>query len=399
MNASVPSPAPVLTVIRHLQANGYQAFLVGGCVRDSLLGKLPKDFDVASNARPDQVQALFDKVIPTGIQHGTVTVVSGGHHVEVTTFRSEGNYQDGRRPGSVEFQDDITVDLSRRDLTINAMAFDPVSGALVDPFGGQKDIQSKIVRCVGNPLDRFSEDGLRSLRAVRFATVLGFSIDPATEAAISKTLDVFELISRERVRDEFSKILLSNRPAFGLSTLHKTGLLTRFLVEATVLVLSYSEFADRLNFIERSAPVLEVRLALLLEGLESCSIAENALRRLTFPSKVVTATATLLNHVHPRNADDVTLRRLLAAVGPDMAEAVVQVYQARGGGPSRLLEIRDSHPPLYARDLALNGSDIMAILGIGPSKRVGEATRFLLDQVLIRPEVNTRDSLIDLLVY
>lgn len=392
MNASVPSS--VLAVIRHLQANGHQAFLVGGCVRDSLLGKPPKDFDVASNARPDQVQALFDKVIPTGIQHGTITVVSADHHVEVTTFRSEGDYQDGRRPGSVEFQDDITVDLSRRDLTINAMAFDPISGVLIDPFGGQKDIQSGIVRCVGNPLDRFSEDGLRSLRAVRFATVLGFSMDSATEAAICKTLDIFERVSQERVREEFTKIMLSERPAFGLTLLHRTGLLTRFLVEATVLPCA--DFADRLDAIQRSAPILEVRLALLLEG---CLVAESALKRLTFPSKVVAATVTLLSNVHPQNADDVALRRLLAAVGPDMAEAVVEMHQARGGSPSRLVEIRDSCPPLYARDLALSGNDIMTILGIGPSKRVGEATRFLVEQVLIRPELNTTERLRDLLVY
>ncbi|EAU62731.1 CCA tRNA nucleotidyltransferase, partial [Stigmatella aurantiaca] len=170
-------PRPILDVLHRLRELGFAAFLVGGCVRDILRGVAPKDFDVASSALPQEVQGAFKKVIPTGIQHGTVTVVIGGNHVEVTTFRSEGDYLDGRRPSSVTFERDITQDLSRRDFTINAMAYDPVGQVLVDPFGGMEDLQAHLIRCVRSPLERFSEDGLRPMRAVRFAAVLGFTLE------------------------------------------------------------------------------------------------------------------------------------------------------------------------------------------------------------------------------
>src|SRR5262245_3096140 len=164
-----PIPREVLHVVERLSLRGFRAFLVGGCVRDLLLGKTPKDWDVATSAKPEQVQTSFSRVIPTGIQHGTVTVMSQGHPVEVTTFRIEGAYVDGRRPESVEFRTVVTEDLSRRDFTINAIAFDPTKSELVDPFLGQEDLTQGIIRCVGDPLARFSEDGLRPLRAIRFS--------------------------------------------------------------------------------------------------------------------------------------------------------------------------------------------------------------------------------------
>ena len=168
-------PEPVTRVLARLAELGYSAYLVGGGVRDLLRGVAPKDFDVATSARPEQVQAAFKKVIPTGIQHGTVTVVVSGVPIEVTTYRTEGAYLDGRRPAEVSFHTDIVEDLSRRDFTINAMAFDPVKAELIDPFGGQRDLAAGVVRCVGEALARFTEDGLRPLRAVRLCAVLGFT--------------------------------------------------------------------------------------------------------------------------------------------------------------------------------------------------------------------------------
>jgi tRNA nucleotidyltransferase (CCA-adding enzyme) len=168
-NADIPRP--VLDVIARLHELGHAVYLVGGCVRDLVRVVPPKDFDVATSALPEEVQRAFRKVIPTGIQHGTVTVVQGGTHVEVTTFRSEGDYLDGRRPSSVAFERDIVKDLSRRDFTINAMAYNPLDRELVDPFGGQADLQAQLIRCVGSARERFSEDGLRPLRAVRFSAV------------------------------------------------------------------------------------------------------------------------------------------------------------------------------------------------------------------------------------
>jgi len=271
-------PAPVLEVVRQLKERGFAAYLVGGCVRDMVLGRPPSDFDVATSARPEQVIAAFRKVIPTGVEHGTVTVLQRGHHVEVTTFRTEGEYVDGRRPSSVEFHEEVEHDLSRRDFTINAMAFEPDAKELVDPFGGQVDLEAAVIRCVGSAMDRFSEDGLRPLRAVRFAAVLGFSLEPATREAIPRTLDVFAKVSRERIRVELEKLLLAPRAELGLRLLLETGLLQRFLPEAMG-----ETFEVRVAAVQRAPKELEVRLAALLSHARPVAVAE-ALRRLTFPN-------------------------------------------------------------------------------------------------------------------
>ena len=181
-------PADVLAVLRGLRAGGKQAWLAGGAVRDLVRGvpQTPQDFDVATDALPEEVRRLFPRTVPTGIQHGTITVLSGDHKVEVTTFRGEGPYLDGRRPSSVTFLGDIDGDLGRRDFTINAMAWDPIARVLRDPFGGERDLQRGRLRAVGDPLERFREDGLRALRAVRFACTLRLALEPATRRAIAR---------------------------------------------------------------------------------------------------------------------------------------------------------------------------------------------------------------------
>src|SRR3954468_13705302 len=184
-------PQDVMAVLRTLRAAGKQAWLAGGAVRDILRGRSAQDFDVATDALPAQVMGLFPKVVPTGIQHGTVTVLSGQHKVEVTTFRGEGAYLDGRRPSTVTFLGDIDGDLARRDFTVNAVAWDPIAGELRDPFSGAEDLRRCLLRAVGDPLARFSEDGLRPLRAVRPACPLRLAIEPRTRRAIPETLDVF----------------------------------------------------------------------------------------------------------------------------------------------------------------------------------------------------------------
>src|SRR5436305_1950707 len=196
-------PEDVMAVLRGLRAGGKQAWIAGGAVRDLLrLGKTPQDFDVATDARPEEVARLFPRVIPTGVQHGTVTVLSGEHKIEVTTFRGEGPYLDGRRPSSVTFLGDIDGDLARRDFTVNAMAWDPIAGVLKDPFSGAEDLRRCLLRAVGDPLARFREDGLRPLRAVRFACTLRLALDPATRRANPAALDVFSKVATERVRYE-----------------------------------------------------------------------------------------------------------------------------------------------------------------------------------------------------
>ncbi|MDR1617948.1 MAG: polynucleotide adenylyltransferase, partial [Treponema sp.] len=216
-------------------AEGRELYLVGGAVRDLLRGEKPADWDLATDALPEEVIALFRRrrytVIPTGIKHGTVTVRYRGHSLEITTFRTESEYRDGRRPEKVEFAPAIGEDLSRRDFTMNAAALKLPGGGLVDPFGGAGDIAGRLIRCVGNPAERFAEDGLRPLRALRFAAQLGFDIEEATLQAIPGALPVTAKVSAERVRDELDKILLSPRPSAALRPMETTGLLALLLPE------------------------------------------------------------------------------------------------------------------------------------------------------------------------
>lgn len=387
-------PDPVRVVVRALKAAGHQAFLVGGCVRDLKRGQRPKDFDVATSARPEQVKQAVRpaKVIPTGIEHGTVTVVHSGHHVEVTTFRAESDYVDGRRPSKVEFHEEIEADLSRRDFTINAMAWDPDDDRLVDPFGGEADLDARVVRCVRSAHERFSEDGLRALRAVRFATVLDFALDPDTQAAIRPTLHVFRKVAGERIQQEFVKLLLAEgRAPRGLALLRDTGLLAEFFPEAVG--------AD-FEAVGRAPLDATVRLALLC--LQAPAPREVVLR-LKFPGKVAEEAGALVA-LHPlpaASASDAELRRWAARVTPERVPALFALAAAREPAPAaeraalqaRVQALLAANPPLTARQLALDGKAIMALLGVGPSPAIGHATRHLLELVLEDPRRNSRESL------
>src|SRR5512138_3547128 len=226
-------PQPVLEVLRRLGAAGHRSWIVGGAVRDMLLHRprAAADHDVATPATPDQVRSLFAKVVPTGIEHGTVTVVLGGDAVEVTTFRGEGAYVDGRRPESVTFLTDLEEDLARRDFTMNALAWDPLAPEFRDPFGGQEDLRRGVVRAVGDPAARFGEDGLRTMRAVRFAAQLGYDLDPATRAAIPGALDVVRKVAVERISDELTRLAVAPHAPRALGIMRDTGLLAVVLPE------------------------------------------------------------------------------------------------------------------------------------------------------------------------
>ncbi|MFL5319765.1 MAG: CCA tRNA nucleotidyltransferase [Myxococcaceae bacterium] len=436
--ANAVIPEPVLKVCARLTERGYRAFLVGGCVRDILRGLPPKDWDVATSAMPKDVQLSFDKVIPTGIQHGTVTVVTKGAQVEVTTFRTEGEYVDGRRPSSVEFRTEIADDLSRRDFTINAMAFDPVKKELVDPFGGQADLHKKLIRAVGTAHDRFSEDGLRALRAVRFAAVLGFSIDEETKRAIPRTIPVFKKISVERIREEFQKLLLSDRAYLGLELLDQTGLLSVFLPELHELRgfthgLPMDHFELAARSVEQLSANLDQRLAALLaeiarprtlvatpEGASfpdhdrlGAELTREILTRLKFPNKVIDKVVLLVReHAAAVGGswNDGQVRRFVARVGVANLEDLFAVMEAQRralGDETRLSQLRAfrdrvnallrEKPALDAKSLALNGGDLMRALNVGPSPIVGEATRFLMDLVFDNPAQNTREKLTEAL--
>ncbi len=430
-----------MAVLARLKERGFEAYLVGGCVRDMVRGATPRDYDVATSALPQEVQRSFSRTIPTGLEHGTVTVLLKGTHVEVTTFRTEGEYLDARRPSSVAFHTDIREDLSRRDFTINAMAYDPTTSSLVDPFGGRQDLEAKLIRCVGAPEERFGEDGLRALRAVRFAAVLGFTLDGATEAAIPATLPSFRKIAQERVREEFTKLLLSDRPVFGVQLLERTGLLGTFLPEvqstkgqAQDATYPGDVFEHLLATLEASPAELEVRLAALLHDISKPRCAQpgydgvrfegherhgeqlvrDLMVRLKFPNKVTETVGLFVReHGFDEGTDwsDGALRRFVARLGEGHLDPFFTFLQAnrstRVDGEQRRQKVREMHirlhrlleqrPPLSPKALVLNGNQVMRVLGVGPSPAVGEATRFLMDQVLEDPSLNTPDRLTSLL--
>jgi tRNA nucleotidyltransferase (CCA-adding enzyme) len=383
----------VLDVLERLQSAGHEAYLVGGCVRDLASGRAPQDWDVATQAVPAEVQRLFRRVIPTGIAHGTVTVLVPGGQVEVTTYRVEEGYADGRRPDRVEFRRDLTEDLARRDFTINAMAFDPRAVELKDPFGGLEDLSQGRVRCVGEAAARFAEDGLRPLRAVRFATVLAFELEAATAAAIPGALGVFRKVAQERVRDEFLKLLVAPGVERGLLLLAETGLLGVAFPEL--------EGAVRDAVGGRVAAVpgrVEVRLAALLTKVAS---SDAVLERLRLPARTAEEVRALLSHPVPPNAalwTDADARRWAAALGRERVPEALALAMANGGVDATSVQahverVLATHPPLSVRELALKGQDVMDVLGVGPSPAVGEASRWLLAEVLEAPERNTEEGL------
>jgi tRNA nucleotidyltransferase (CCA-adding enzyme) len=386
-------PKGVLGVLERLQGAGHEAYLVGGCVRDLVLGRVPQDWDVATQAVPAEVQGLFPKVIPTGIAHGTVTVLGPSGQVEVTTYRVEAGYADGRRPDRVEFRRDLVEDLARRDFTINAMAYDPRSGELRDPFDGRADLVRKLVRCVGDAVARFGEDGLRPLRAVRFATVLDFELDAATASAIPSALGVFRKVAEERVRDEFLKLLLSPGVERGLGLLGSTGLLAASFPE---LEATLSAGAGARVAAVPARP--EVRLAALLLGATG---QKAVLARLKLPARTVDEVQALLAAPLPESAarwSDADVRRWAAALGRERVADALTLAAAPGwtAAPevrSHVERVLAERPPLGVRELALGGREVMEELGVGPSPVVGEATRWLLEAVLEDPGRNTEAAL------
>ena len=439
-------PTDVMAVLRTLRGASRQAWLAGGAVRDILCGVAAQDFDVATDALPEQVVRLFPRVIPTGMQHGTVTVLSGEHKVEVTTFRGEGRYLDGRRPSSVTFLADIEGDLARRDFTVNAIAWDPIAGVLRDPFSGVEDLRQRRLRAVGDPLARFREDGLRPLRAVRFASTLRLALDRPTWLAIPQALDVFARVAMERVRDELIKLLVRGAsPSRGLRLLLRSGLLARIVPE----LLESVNFAQNryhrwdvwrhtLRCVDAAPPDLVVRLAALLHDVAKprsaapkegapgentfydheklgARLATDILQRLKFPRRETERVALLVaehNWHYLPEWNDATVRRVLARIGPEEIPALWMLRRADLNARGRLVEEGlanqaaaearfqreiDRASALKVTDLAIGGEDVMRELRTGPGRQVGEVLARLLERVLDDPDLNTREKLIRLM--
>ncbi len=425
-------PRAVKDVLRRLGEAGHRSWLVGGVVRDLLLDRVrhdPGEFDVATPATPAQVQALFRKVVPTGIDHGTVTVVEEGARVEVTTFRGEGDYVDGRRPSQVTFHGDLEADLSRRDFTVNAMAWDPLAGELRDPFGGRRDLSRKSLRAVGDARARFSEDGLRPLRGARFVAQLGFRLAPATRAAIPEALPVVARVSRERVAEELSRLLTGPHAGDGLRVLHSTGLLAVVLPRLAALpaprvrhalAVASEPFAPCQRAVagdERETCRL-LRLSALLHVLPADEARQEVVN-LRLPSRLAAGVAALseggcglAGGAHVAGDDAAGARRWMSAVGRERISPFLDLWEAdarhqgvssaeRGQEVRRLrARVRGAlrvEAPLAVSDLALGGDDVKALLPGVTGRQVGEALRMLLADVLEDPERNTKAHLSGLL--
>lgn len=365
-------PKYVLNILCALDSAGHRAVLAGGCVRDSLLGRRPSDWDIASSASPEEVLALFPRCVPTGIKHGTVTVLSGGGSVEVTTFRAEGGYSDHRRPDSVSFGCPLEADLARRDLTVNAMAMD-AAGEITDPFGGRDDLRRRLLRCVGEPERRFDEDALRMLRTVRFSAQLGFEIEPRTLEAIRALAHLASGLSAERVRDELLKTLRS--PAPGLVwQLVDLGLLGACLAPGDA-----SAPREALDVLP-----IYARLAHFCRGLELGGYimsTDRFLAALRFDGETLRRTASAVEVLKSGSRD---WKRLLRGHG----EAAVLAAHPKNRALRAVLR---SGECWELSSLAIGGRELAALGYSGPE--LGRELRRLLDHVIDYPADNRADIL------
>ena len=385
--ASVPVPEEVLEIARALEGAGHEAWCVGGALRDTILGDPHSDFDLATSARPQEVQRLFKRTAPVGIDHGTVGVIDR-HRVmhEVTTFRRDVR-TDGRH-AVVEYGASLEEDLARRDFTINAIAYHPLRGEWRDPHGGGRDLESGVVRAVGDPVARFREDYLRILRALRFAARFGFAIDPATWAAARAAAGGLDRLSAERVRDEWFK---------GVRTARDLGTLVRLWHEsgaATVWLPGLRGPGDDIPSAERSAAPRDPVIVTALLASDPAGL----LRRLRGSNaEVVRARAMAEGPHEPAGADEPAVRRWLATVGP-AADDLVALYGLRRGVDAPWLgtmqRVRGRGDPLTRGDLAITGRDLEAMGVRGPA--VGETLAALLGRVLEDPTLNTRERLLEL---
>jgi len=444
---------PVLKEIASLfNSGGREIYLVGGAVRDMLRGENIHDWDLATNALPEEVAAIVKraggKVVPTGIKHGTVTVFYKHNSAEVTTFRLEAGYSDGRRPDEVHFTSNIEEDLSRRDFTMNAIALRLPEGEIVDPFGGGADIRAGVIRCVGNAAERFNEDGLRPLRAVRFASQLGFEIEKNTLDAVGGALTVSAKVSWERVRDEIDKILASPVPSRAFLLMEKTGLLALFLEELAACrgveqkgfhrfdVLDHCLYAC--DYAAANGYSRELRLAALFHDVGkpdvrqmdeggvwtfyrheevSARLCRKILNRLRYSNAVIDSVCRLVREHMFHYTDewtDAAVRRFIARVGEEHLEDLYRLRRADTGAfgtfaftgkegdnsallllANRVDKVLADSRALSVKDLAVSGNDLIGI-GIQSGKKMGIILKELLETVLDDPAQNTRQKLLEI---
>lgn len=383
-------------ICRKIQEKGFQAFLVGGCVRDLLLNQSPKDWDICSSATPEQVKEIFSKTYDTGLAHGTVTVSEGNppELFEVTTFRTEGEYLDGRRPSSVAFVTDVTSDLSRRDLTINAIAYDPINCRMVDPFNGRLDLEDGVIKAVGNAEDRFQEDGLRIMRVARFAARFNYQVNRDTLEGMMHNLDTLKKVSKERVSDELRKTLMAQNPRAGIWILFLSGALDAVLPRWSAISNILSGVAS-----ETYAGELETRLATFYNRVAAEEVVAE-LTELKFSNKEIKRVTFLLSLLEEyRMVDSQELySRLMARMknqSHDTFDYVLSQFKLllqSIGETSRVLEKYSEVFITARKDLQINGNDLMQL-----SVPAGPKLKFILDElydkVLLDPSLNDSEIL------
>ena len=394
-------PADAEQIIEKLNEHGFEAYVVGGCVRDSLLGKEPEDWDITTSAKPEEVKAIFSRTIDTGIQHGTVTVMLNRQGYEVTTYRVDGEYEDGRHPKSVDFTTSLLEDLKRRDFTINAMAYNGREG-LVDAFGGMEDLENRVIRCVGSAVNRFTEDALRILRAVRFSAQLDFRIEDETYEAISLIAPNLEKVSKERIATELTKLLLSGHPE-KMKRVSDTGA-SRYISEPffKAAVLSKGE----LRPLGCLPAVKYMRWAGFLRR-EQGETAADILRDLKMDCDTMDRVKILVSRWRtPIAAEKPAIRRVMNQIPGDLFDSLLcfqTVFAGEvGEGYGETLEtvkalaeeIRGAGDPVNLKDLAVDGRDLMAA-GMKPGPALGKTLNALMEQVLEQPECNTREYLLN----
>ena len=431
-------PPKVSYIIDELTAHGFEAYAVGGCVRDTILGRTPMDWDITTSARPQQVKELFLHTIDTGIQHGTVTVILDHEGFEVTTYRIDGEYEDARHPKEVAFTSSLLEDLKRRDFTINAMAYNEKDG-LVDAFEGIADLKAGVIRCVGDARERFSEDALRMLRAVRFAAQLGFSIEEKTTEAIAALAKNIEKVSAERIQTELVKLLISKHPE-QLRTAYETGLTAVFLPEFDAMMQTpqnnihhcYSVGEHTLKALTFTSNDKVERLTMLLHDVakpccrttdengidhfhghpkEGSLMARQILRRLKFDNDTTDRVCRLvLCHDDTPPLQKKAVRRAVCRNGEEQyprlfdikrADILAQSEYHRAEKISYLKEyeaiygeIMEKQECLSIKQLAVTGTDLIAD-GMQPGRQIGEMLKQLLEDVLEHPEHNTKEKLLE----
>ena len=436
--------APVLKEIAAVfKDKGKEIYLVGGAVRDLMLGRSSADWDLATNARPEEVMRYFKRVIPTGIKHGTVTIRHKDTSIEVTTFRTESDYSDGRRPDEIQYAQTIEEDLSRRDFTMNAAAVKLPEGLLVDPYNGQNDIRRRLIRCVGNAAERFNEDGLRPMRAVRFAAQLGFNLEEETFKAIPGALTTTSKVAVERIREELDKTIASDSPQTGFVLMEETGLLTMILPELDICrgveqkgyhnfdVLDHSLLSCA--YAAKKGYSQEVRMAALFHDLgkpavrkmgsdgvwtfynhekESVRIAEEIMRRFRYPNaaieKVTRLIAAHMFH-YEETWKDSAVRRFIIRTGEDLLPELFDLRMADTAGtlgtesdPALLLPFKKrieavlaASSALSLKHLAVNGNDLIDI-GVQPGKYVGIILKELFEATVEDPALNNKEKLLEI---